>query len=104
MKFHNHSWNSINIKQQYTSCMKVGISGNLDLSREYHKKLFGPLFYPWWNCPLIRSPHVTSTFVVKRFSGKGNLRCSFEVEPTKNYRIAQMPYNYGIPKMIYGIS
>ena len=26
--------------------------GNLGLSREYHKKLFGPLFYTWWNCPL----------------------------------------------------
>ena len=31
------------LKQQYTSCMKVGTGGNLDLSREYHKKLFGPL-------------------------------------------------------------
>ena len=40
------------IKQQYTSCMKVGTGGNLDLSREYHKELFGPLFYSWWNCPL----------------------------------------------------
>ena len=40
------------LKQQYTSCMKVGTSRNLDLSREYHKKLFGPLFYSWWNCPL----------------------------------------------------
>ena len=37
----------------YTSCMKVGTGGNLGLSREYHKKLFGPLFYTWWNCPLI---------------------------------------------------
>ena len=34
------------------SCMKVGTGGNLGLSREYHKKLFGPLFYPWWNFPL----------------------------------------------------
>ena len=32
--------------------MKVCTGGNLGLSREYHKKLFGPLFYPWWNCPL----------------------------------------------------
>ena len=32
--------------------MKVGTGGNLDLSREYHKKLFWPLFYLWWNCPL----------------------------------------------------
>ena len=39
-------------KQQYTSCMKVGTGGNLGLSREYHKKLFGPLFYSWWSCPL----------------------------------------------------
>ena len=30
--------------------MKVGTGGNLGLSREYHKKLVGPLFYPWWNC------------------------------------------------------
>ena len=40
------------LKQQYTSCMKVGTGGNLDLSREYHKQLFGPLFFSWWNCPL----------------------------------------------------
>ena len=32
--------------------MKVGTGGNLGLSREYHKKLFGPLFYTLWNCPL----------------------------------------------------
>ena len=32
--------------------MMVGTGGNLGLSREYHKKLFGPLFYTWWNCPL----------------------------------------------------
>ena len=32
--------------------MNVGTGGNLDLSREYHKKLFGALFYSWWNCPL----------------------------------------------------
>ena len=34
--------------------MKVGTGGNLGLSREYHKTLFGPLFYPWWNCPFMR--------------------------------------------------
>ena len=28
------------------------MGGNLGLSREYHKKLFGPLFYSWRNCPL----------------------------------------------------
>ena len=32
--------------------MKFGTGGNLGLSREYHKKLFGPLFYTWWNFPL----------------------------------------------------
>ena len=32
--------------------MKVGTGGNLGLSREYNKKLFWPLFYTWWNCPL----------------------------------------------------
>ena len=41
-------------EQQYTSCMKVGSVGNLGLSREYPKKLFGPMFYSWWNCPLIK--------------------------------------------------
>ena len=41
------------LKQQYTSCMKIGTGRNLDLSREHHKKLFGALFYSWWNCPLI---------------------------------------------------
>ena len=46
-------------KQQYTSCMKVGTGVNLDLSREYHKKHFEPLFYPWWNCHLncLRTRH-----------------------------------------------
>ena len=39
------------IKQQYTSCVKVGSGGNLGLSREYPKKLFEPMFYSWWNCP-----------------------------------------------------
>ena len=38
--------------QQYTSCMKVGSGGVLDLSREYSKKLFRSLFYSWCNCPL----------------------------------------------------
>ena len=34
--------------------MKVGIGGILDLSREYHTKLFGSLFYSWWNGPLMQ--------------------------------------------------
>ena len=34
--------------------MKVGTGGNLGLSREYHKKLFGSLFYTWCLCPLKR--------------------------------------------------
>ena len=38
-------------EQLYTSCMKVGRAGNLGLSREYPKKLLGPMFYSWWNCP-----------------------------------------------------
>ena len=33
------------LKQQYTSCMKVGSGGNLDLSREYPKRLFVKLAY-----------------------------------------------------------
>ena len=32
--------------------MKVGTGGNLGLSREYHTKPFGSMFYTWWNCPL----------------------------------------------------
>ena len=32
--------------------MKVGSGGNLSLSREYSKKLFGPMFYSCCNCPL----------------------------------------------------
>ena len=44
-------------KQLYTSSMKLGSGGNLGLSREYSKKLFGPMFYSWFNCPL-RSSHV----------------------------------------------
>ena len=30
----------------------VGSGGNLGLSREYSKKLFGRMFYSWCNCPL----------------------------------------------------
>ena len=39
--------------------MKVGTGGNFGLSREYHKQLFGPLFYTWWNCPLSDIDDVT---------------------------------------------
>ena len=35
--------------------MKVGSGGNLGLSSEYHKKLFGPLFYSRCNRPLTLS-------------------------------------------------
>ena len=38
--------------------MKVGTGGNLGLSRVYHKNLFGPLFYTWWNCPLMTGKHI----------------------------------------------
>ena len=34
-------------KQQYSSCIKVGSGGNLGLSREYSKKIYGPMFYLW---------------------------------------------------------
>ena len=34
--------------------MKVGSGGNLGLCREYPKKLFWPVFYSWWDCPLSR--------------------------------------------------
>ena len=33
--------------------MKVGSGGNLGLSSEYPKKLFGPMFNSWWSCPSI---------------------------------------------------
>ena len=33
--------------------MEVGICGVLDMSRVYLKTLFGPMFYSWWNCPLM---------------------------------------------------
>ena len=56
-------------KQHYTSCMKVGTGGNLGLSREYHKKLLGPLFYSWWDCPL---KHIYR-LVTKSFSGLQSL-------------------------------
>ena len=56
------------LKQQYTSCMKVGTGRNLDLSREYHKKLFGPLFYSWWNCPLsMKGLKKTCAFLVFKY-------------------------------------
>ena len=46
--------------------MKVGTGGNLGLSREYHKKLFGPLFYTWWNCPLSSAKqYILSRFPVQ---------------------------------------
>ena len=32
--------------------MKVGSGGNLGLSKEYSKKLFGPMFYSCCNCSL----------------------------------------------------
>ena len=41
-------------KQQYSSCIKVGSGGNLGLSREYFKKLYGPMFCSWCNFPLSR--------------------------------------------------
>ena len=33
--------------------MKVGSFEVLDMSQVYHTTLFGPMFYSWWNCPLI---------------------------------------------------
>ena len=32
--------------------MEFGSGGNIDSSRECHKKLVGPMPYSWWNCPL----------------------------------------------------
>ena len=58
-------------EQQYTSCMKVGNGRNLGLSREYPTKLFGPMFYSWWNCPLskldrLRKNSYISIYVLKQ--------------------------------------
>ena len=75
------------LKQQYTSCMKAGTGRNLDLSGEYHKKLFGPLFHSWWNCPLtiqrrIRTMFVSSlsatsiAFVAMEMTRSGSPNCS----------------------------
>ena len=40
------------LKQQQTFNVELGSCGVLDMSRVYHKTLFGPMFYSWWNCPL----------------------------------------------------
>ena len=57
--------------------MKVGTGGNLDLSREYHMKLFGPLFYTWWNCPLnfakLTFKTLSQTVIFLRYSSRLNL-------------------------------
>ena len=50
--------------------MKVGTGGNLGLSRAYHKKLFWPLFYRWWNCPLRLLSVKLSPLVKERLSNK----------------------------------
>ena len=42
-------------KQQYTSCMKDDSGENLGSGIKYSKKLFGPMFYSWCNCPLMMS-------------------------------------------------
>ena len=55
--------------------MKVGTGGNLGLNREYHKKLFGPLFYPCWNCPLkisLKTLPASQGFNFCKFSTVGN--------------------------------
>ena len=53
--------------------MKVGTGGNLGLSREYHKKLFGPLFYTWWNCPLMLTTLNNTIFIVIYFHGASDI-------------------------------
>ena len=44
---------------------KSSSGGNLGLSREYHKKLFGPLLYPCWNCPLTGVACINWIFAAK---------------------------------------
>ena len=45
--------------------MNVGTGGNLGLTRDYHKKLIGPLFHTWWNCSL-RFGHLFCRFIITR--------------------------------------
>ena len=45
--------------------MKVGSGGKFGLSREYSKKMFGPISYSWCNCPLNHSYY----FVVVHYFG-----------------------------------
>ena len=53
----------------------ISSGGNLGLSREYRKKLFGPMFYSWCNCPLrINCLMSFSLFVFQ-------LKKKYEVQP-----------------------
>ena len=73
--------------------MKFGTGGNLGLSREYHKKLYGPLFYSWWNCPLNKElkytdertvPHQFTHYIVQ-YTNMTSLWgvCTTEMDPHK---------------------
>ena len=49
--------------------MKAGSDGNSGLNKEYSKKLFGSIFYSWWNCsygeregPMIKGKVLTMIF------------------------------------------
>ena len=63
------------VKLQYTSRMKVGTGGTLGLSREYHKQLFGPLFYTWWNCPLNETQWPSGSVLCWRSRDRGFEPC-----------------------------
>ena len=56
--------------------MKDGSGGNLGLSRDYPKELFGPMFYSWWNCPSITAPNelyfsIAHSFTKQLLSSEG---------------------------------
>ena len=82
------------LKQQYTSCMKVGTGRNLDLSREYHKKLFGSLFHSWWNCPL--------TQLILGFDYL--LWETFEIPHPENWNVHKRQYIFIVVVVVYSWS
>ena len=52
--------------------MEVGSCGVLDMSQVYHKTLFGPMFYSWWNCPLRVSSEIV-LWIYDSFNSKSEI-------------------------------
>ena len=74
--------------------MKVGTGGNLGLSREYHKNLFGPLFYTWWNCPLIFMTAASAEQDGKSPTDTQSVGNSAKIEKVKNLSFNENILNY----------